>query len=102
MSFLLRGRLPADPQARPTALRRISDLPRIGGSVDPWGMLAMQRLAGNRAASTLVVQRCGPIPPDQCPCEGGSGEANGTSHESADRATTAQEDGSGPPAAIEV
>lgn len=55
--------------------RRAVDGPRITAPRDAHQLLMLQRLAGNRAASSLVaVQRCGPIPSDECPCqdEGGS------------------------------
>ncbi len=52
-------------------------LPRILGPTDPNQLIALQRTAGNLVASSLVaVQRCGPIPPGECPCEdSGGGQA---------------------------
>lgn len=45
------------------------------------GVLMLQRFAGNRAVARLVVQRCGDMSPERCPChaedERKAGESGG-------------------------
>lgn len=56
-------------------------LPRILGPTDHNQLIELQRTAGNHVASSLVaVQRCGPIPSAECPCEdsGGAQGARGS------------------------
>lgn len=48
--------------------------PTTRPAMGPTGLLALQRAVGNRQvtrALTEVVQRCGPIPPSECPCHDG-------------------------------
>jgi len=69
MTFALRDRSAGERSVDVIAQRRAADLPWVAGPSNPTQFLALQRLAGNRATSTLMaVQRCGSIPPDQCPC----------------------------------
>jgi hypothetical protein len=79
MSFSWGGRAVPEPVEPSRAQRRGHETAPVLAPRDPSHLLAMQRLAGNRAASTLVaVQRCGPVSPDQCPCH----DEEGTSEES--------------------
>ena len=58
--------------------------------------LALQRSAGNRAVSSLVtVQRCGPIPAAECPCNDGA-ESDGPEQSTASAGSlAADQSGSG-------
>ena len=61
------------PEAAPVRHTPVS-APQIAGPTDRNQLIALQRMAGNRAAATFVaLQRCGPIAADQCPCEADAG-----------------------------
>jgi hypothetical protein len=78
MSFSRGDRAVEEPTEPRRAQRRRNEAAPVLAPRDASQLIAMQRLAGNRAASALVaVQRCGSVPPDQCPChdEGGATEA---------------------------
>ena len=62
-----------DPVAAVPKGRIRGPTPSIAGPTDAVQLLTLQRLAGNRATSGLVVQRCGSISADQCPCSEDSG-----------------------------
>ena len=79
MTFALGDRSAGDRSGDVMAQRRAADLPWVAGPSNPTQFLALQRLAGNRATSTLMaVQRCGSIPPDQCPCHDNDKDEGGT------------------------
>lgn len=86
------------------SLRSARATGRPSAAISPSGMVQLQRSAGNAAvagllaskstASRTTVQRCGTIPPNQCPChdnDDNSSEAEDTSTEAS--APTAQRDG---------
>jgi hypothetical protein len=69
MSFARQAWSTADPVDAPARHRTPIDTPSVARPRDAVQLLALQRLAGNRAVSSLVtVQRCGPIPAGECPC----------------------------------
>jgi len=54
-------------------------------------LILLQRAAGNRAVSQyLTVQRCGSIPPDECPCHSGAEPESDAQVENADAGTDVQ------------
>jgi hypothetical protein len=73
MSFARLGWPTADPVTAAPKRRTPRETPSIARPRDAVQLLAMQRLVGNRATASLVaVQRCGPIPADECPCNDGA------------------------------
>ncbi len=77
MSFAWRDRLSTGRGIGAGQQHRTSPVPSIDGPMDAGQLIALQRLAGNRATSDLLaVQRCGPIPSGECPCHDGA-EADG-------------------------
>jgi hypothetical protein len=77
----------------------------IAGPRDAVQLIALQRLAGNRATSSLLaVQRCGPIPSDHCPCNEGAESDRQDMSEDSKGAPTAEQRGpsAAPLQAIEV
>lgn len=85
-----------EPHPAPAVLkhRMPSQTPSIAGPKDVAQLLALQRLAGNRATSGLLtVQRCGPIPSDECPCNEGSEPGSQNPSEQSAPATTPEQHG---------
>ena len=72
MSFARLSLPTADPVVEAPRRRAAGDRLSIARPRDAVQLLALQRSAGNRAVSSLVtVQRCGPIPAAECPCNDG-------------------------------
>lgn len=55
----------APPGRRPAGGVGLAGKPSVLG---PARMLSLQGLAGNRAVTSLVAQRCGDVPPERCGC----------------------------------
>lgn len=70
MAFALHDRPADDSPTAARVQRRTVDIARTARAPrSATEILALQRAAGNKATSGLLnVQRCGSIPPDECPC----------------------------------
>ena len=89
----------ADPVDAPARHRTPFDIPPVARPRDAVQLLALQRMAGNRAVSSLVtVQRCGPVPAGECPCnDDAESDGQDMSTESSVSPTTDQHGPSGVP-----